>query len=345
MSLPGTTGFEDPVREAVADVWRPLVDELHTSPIGSLHGLRKGSGVEPRQRILVMAHMDAIGLIVTRIVDGFIRIADARVMDSRILPGQPVIIHGRRPVPGVIVLPSPALLPPSIGRDEMVDRVYLFVDTGLPAEEVEQLVRIGDPVSFDQQPLDLSEDVLAGHSLDNRASVAALTVCLEELQRLRHSWDVWAVASVQEEETLGGAFTSAFSIRPHLAVAIDVTFGKGPGSPNDYRTFPLGKGLTIGWGSNIHPGLYRWFKDLAEELELPHFVELMPKSSGTDAMAMQVIAEGIPTIVLGIPSRYLHTPVEMVSLKDIARTGHLMAEFIARLDADFVKNLSLEAEP
>lgn len=345
MSLPGTTGFEDPVREAVADVWRPLVDELHTSPIGSLHGLRKGSGVEPRQRILVMAHMDAIGLIVTRIVDGFIRIADARVMDPRILPGQPVIIHGRRPVPGVIVLPSPALLPPSIGKEEMVDREYLFVDTGLPAEEVEQLVRIGDPVSFDQQPLDLSEDVLAGHSLDNRASVAALTVCLEEFQRLRHSWDVWAVASVQEEETLGGAFTSAFSIRPHLAVAIDVTFGKGPGSPNDYRTFPLGKGLTIGWGSNIHPGLYRRFKNLAEELELPHFIELMPKSSGTDAMAMQVIAEGIPTIVLGIPSRYLHTPVEMVSLKDITRTGHLMAEFIARLDADFVKNLSLEVEP
>ncbi len=344
LSLPGTSGFEDPVREVIAEAWRPLVDELHTSPIGSLHGLRKGSGDMPRQRILLMAHMDAIGLIVTRIVDGFLRITDARVMDSRILPGQPVIVHGRRPVPGVIVLPSPALLPPTIGKGGMVDREHLFVDTGLPAEEVSQLIRIGDPVSFAQAPLDLSDDVLAGHSLDNRASVAALTACLEELQRLRCSWDVWAVASVQEEETLGGAFTSAFSIRPDLAVAIDVTFGKGPGSPNDYRTFELGKGLTLGWGSNVHPGLYRRFKDLAEELELPYFVELMPKSSGTDAMAMQVIAEGIPTIVLGIPCRYLHTPVEMVSMKDITRAGHLMAEFIARLDADFVQNLSLEVE-
>jgi endoglucanase len=345
ISLSGISGYEDPVREAIADAWQPLVDELHTNPIGSLHGLKKGRGEEPRRRILLMAHMDAIGMMVTRTVGGFIQINEARPIDPRVLPGQPVIIHGRREIPGVIVQPPASLLPPSHGKEELVGMSYLFIDTGLPAGEVDRLVRAGDPVSFAQPPLELSENILAGRSLDDRASVAALTSCLEELQSLPHSWDVWAVASVQEEETLAGAYTSTFSIRPDLAVAIDVTFGKGPGSPNDYRTFPLGKGPTIGWGANIHPGLYQAFKDLAEKLEIPYAVELMPKSSGTDAVAMQVNAEGIPTMVLGIPARYLHTPVEMVSMNDIQACGHLMAEFVARLDGDCLQNLSLDVQP
>lgn len=344
MSLPGLSGYEDPVRDEIAAAWRPLVDELHTSPLGSLHALKRGSGEKPRRRILLMAHMDAIGLMVTRIVGGLLRITDVGGVDPRILPGQQVIVHARRPLPAVIVQPSPALLPPSIGSKEPVDMEYLFVDTGLLPDEVAELVRIGDLVSFAQPPLELSSDILAGHSLDNRASVAALHVCLEELQQARHEWDVWAVASVQEEETLVGAYTSPFAIRPDLAVAIDVTFARGPGSPTDYRTFPLGKGLTIGWGSNIHPGLYKEFKQLAEQLEIPYSVELLPGSSGTDAIGIQVIAEGVPTMVLGIPIRYMHTPLEVVSMEDITRSGHLMAEFIARLQPDFLDSLTWDHE-
>lgn len=345
ISLSGISGYEDPVREAIAEGWQPLVDEFHISPIGSLHGLKKGTGGEPRRRILLMAHMDAIGMMVTGILDGFIQINEARPIDPRVLPGQPVILHGRREIPGVIVQPPASLLPPSQGKDEPVGISRLFIDTGLPADEVNQLVRIGDLVSFAQPPLELSETILAGHSLDDRASVAALTVCLEKLAAMSHSWDVWAVASVQEEETLAGAATSAFAIRPDLAVAIDVTYGKGPGSPNDYRTFSIGKGPTIGWGANIHPGLYQAFKEIADQLGILFSVELMPKSSGTDAVAIQVCAEGVPTMVLGIPVRYLHTPVEVVSMNDIQTCGHLMAEFVARLDGEFLQNLSLEAQP
>ncbi len=343
MSLPGLSGYEDPVREEIAETWRPLVDELHVSPLGSLHGLKRGGGGGPRRQILFMAHMDAIGMMATGAVDGLIQINRARPIDPRVLPGQAVIVHGKREVPGIIVQPPASLLPPSLARNELVGVEYLFVDTGLPSDEVERLVRPGDLISFAQPPLELSENVLAGRGLDDRASVAALTVCLEMLQNLPHTWDVWAVASVQEEETLAGAFTSSFALHPDLAVAIDVTFGRGPGSPSDYRTFPLGKGLTIGWGANIHPGLYRAFKDLADQLEIPCAVELMPKSSGTDAIAMQVNAEGAPTMVLGIPARYLHTPVEMVSLNDVNACGRLMAEFTAHLGADFLETLSLDA--
>jgi endoglucanase len=143
---------------------------------------------------------------------------------------------------------------------------------------------------------------------------------------------------VQEEVTLGGALTSAFQLRPTLAVAIDVTFASSPGSPA-HLSFPLGKGLTLGWGPTIHPALQKAFKDLADRLEIPYKLEAMPRRSGTDADALQLAAEGIPTMVLGIPLRYMHTPVEMAAMKDIARTGRLIAEFAAALDEKFIDTL------
>lgn len=344
LALPGLSGFEDPIREVIAETWRPLADELSVSRIGSLQALKKGTADAPRPSILLSGHMDAIGLIVTQVVDGFIRFTEIGGIDPRILPGQPVTVHGRRDLPARVVMPPAWLLPAGYGPRDAVAMKYLLIDTGLLPEETAALVQVGDVVSFAQEPLELSDDALAGHSLDDRAAVVSITACLQELQHVRHEWDVWAVASVQEEETLGGAFTSPFSIRPQIAVAIDVTFAKGPGGPSDYRTFPLGKGITLGWGPNIHPKIFNTFKDLAERLDIPYQIEVMPRHSGTDAMGLQVVAEGIPTMVIGIPLRYMHTPVELVSMKDIARAGHLMAEMIANLKADFVEKIRWEDE-
>jgi endoglucanase len=150
---------------------------------------------------------------------------------------------------------------------------------------------------------------------------------------------VLAAATVQEEINYGGAATSAFQMRPDLAIAVDVTFAKGPGT-NDWQTFPLGKGPSFGHGPNIHPFLFKEFKELADSLEIPYATEIMPKSSGTDGMATQITAEGIPTFVLSIPVRYMHTPVEMVALKDIQRAGRLLAEFVARLEPDFMSTVT-----
>lgn len=340
LSLPGLSAYEAPVREAIAETWRPLVDELEVSRVGSLHGLKRGAAPEPRPRLLLAAHMDAVGLMVSGMVDGFLRITEVGGVDDRILPGQLVTVHGRRDLPGVIVQPPDFLLPPA-QRGKPVRREFLLVDVGLTPDEVGKLVRIGDLVSFAQQPFELPGDALVGHSLDNRASVAALTVCLDELRHMRFDWDVWAVATAQEEETFLGAYTSLFDLRPDMALVVDVTHAKGPGS-NDYRTFGLGKGVVLGWGANIHPGLYKAVKELAERLEVPFQMEAMPRHSGTDAYAIQVTAEGIPSMVLSIPLRYMHTPVELVSLKDIYRTGHLLAEFIARLTPDFLQKLTWE---
>lgn len=340
LSAPGLSGFESPIRAIIQNAWAPLTDELTVSKIGSLHGLKKGQGSDPRKRVLISAHMDAIGMMVTGIQDGLIRITEIGGIDHRILPGQPVTVHGRKDLPGLVVQPPKHLLPDSAG-DGPVEMKYLLVDVGLRAKEVAQAVRVGDTVSYAQEPLELTGEALAGHTLDNRVSVAAVTLCLEALQNRRHDWDVWAVASAQEEETLGGAFTSPFDIRPDLAIVIDVCFAKGPGS-NDWRSLPFGEGVGLGYGPNIHPALYQAFEAQAKSLEIPYHQDLMPKMSGTDAMAVQVVAEGIPCAVLGIPLRYMHTPVETVSLKDIRRAGRLMAEFIADLTPDVLNQIKWE---
>ena len=189
--------------------------------------------------------------------------------------------------------------------------------------------------------MELAGEVLSGHSLDNRASVAALTVCLEELQNKSHVWDVWAVATAQEETTFLGAYASAFELRPQMAIAVDGTFGKGPGA-SDWQTFPMGKGVGLCIGPNMHPFLHEKLKTLAERLEIPWFLDMSPTHSGTDAFAIQVTAEGIPTALMEFPLRYMHMPVESVSVKDIQRAGRLLAEFVASLEEDFVETIVWE---
>lgn len=340
ISAPGLSGHEGPVRILIADAWEPLTDELSTSRIGSLHGLRWGEGPEPRPSILLASHMDAIGLMVTKVVDGFLHLTAVGGVDHRVLPGQIVTVHGREDLPGLIVQPPSHLLPDEAQKGP-VPLEHLLVDTGLLPDEVEQKVRTGDLVSFAQEPIEMGDDFLAGHTLDNRASVAALTDFLAMLQKRSHAWDVWAVATVQEEETLAGALTSAYQLEPKLAVAVDVTFARGPGSPK-HKSFASEKGIALGWGPNIHPGLHRALKETADRLEIPSQKEAMPRHSGTDAQALQIARAGIPTMVVSIPLGYMHTPVEMLSLKNVRRAARLLANFVADLEPDFVEKLSLE---
>lgn len=345
LSAPGLTGYEAPAAALIEAEWRPLVDEINRSPIGSLQALKKGANGEKRPSIMIATHMDAIGLMVTQIVDGLLRITQVGGIDVRVLPGTLVTVYGTaggaiEELYGVVVQPPARTLPASLS-DALVGINYLLVDIGLSHKQTLQKIRVGDLISFATEPVELAGDVISGHSLDNRASIAALTVALRQLQGKTHAWDVWAVATVQEEETLGGAYTSAFGLRPDLAIAVDVTFAKGPGA-NDWQTFPLGKGPTLALGPNIHPFLYKKLKELAERLEIPFATEVLPRHSGTDGYALQVSAEGIPTAVIGIPLRYMHTPVEVVAYKDIQRAGRLLAEFILMLESDFVEKITWE---
>ncbi len=354
ISVSGVSGYETPVAALIEAKWRPLVDEITTSRVGSLHGLKRGSGKGAaltgeavskgkRPAIMIATHMDAIGMMVSKISDGFLHITDVGGIDVRVLPGAQVTVHANsgEELPGVIAMPSAKLLPESLTPSEVLDIDYLLVDTGLTPREVERKVRVGDLVSFANEPLELAGDVISGHTLDNRASVAALTVCLEELQGKSHVWDVWAVATVQEETSFLGASSSAYAIRPQIAIAVDGTFAKGPGA-NGWQTYPMGKGVGLCLGPNMHPFLHKKLTELANKLEIPNFLDVTTSHSGTDAYPIQVIAEGIPTALVEFPIRYMHTPVESVSVKDIQRAGRLMAEFIASLDADFVDTIIWE---
>jgi endoglucanase len=338
----GLPGYEAPVRAVLREAWAPLAGEVREDRLGTLSAAAAGSGTEPRRRLMLAAHMDAIGLIVTRREGEFLRVWRLGGVDPRVLPGQLVTVHGRRDLPGVVAAP-PAFLLPKARRDNVAPLDELLIDTGLPAEQLAPLVQTGDLVTFAQPPLDLLNEQLAARSLDNRASLAALTVCLEQLQGRPHAWDVLAVATVQEETTFLGAATSAFNLRPDLAVAVDVTFGSDSNTREfSYRTMPLGSGPALGLGPNIHSGLHAAFKACAARTEIPYTIEVMPGSSGTDAFAMQVAREGIPTMVVSIPLRNMHTPVEVVALKDIARAGRLLAEFAAGLDDSFLPALALD---
>ena len=346
ISVGGVSGYETPVAELIKQKWTPLVDELTQSSLGSIHGRKTGSLKTSRQpaqtapSVMIAAHMDAIGMMVSNIVDGFLHVTSIGGIDPRVLPGTPVFVHASgtdEELYGVIAMPPANLLPEGEGGG-VIALKHLLIDTGLTPNDVAKKVRVGDRVSFGTEPVEMSGGCVSGHTLDNRASVAALTICLEELQSKSHVWDVWAVASVQEEVTLGGARTSAFQIRPTIAVAVDMTFGKGTGS-SGYQTFEIGKGVTLGIGPSMHPFLYKRFKEVAERVEVPAHDDLMPEYSSTDADAMQLVAEGIPTMLVSIPQRYMHTPVELVAVKDIQRAGRLLAEFIASLEADFMERI------
>lgn len=345
----GLSGYEKPVRALVKDQFGRYADEVRTDKMGNLIALKRGTRPpqdEAPRRIMLAAHMDEIGLMVTGLEEGFLRIAPVGGVDARLLLAQPVTVHGslngEHNLPGVIVSVPPHLLP-SNERGRVVSIDKLFVDVGLLPDQVTGRVRIGDLVSFRQEALELKGGLLTGKAMDNRASVAAVACCLELLDGMRHAWDVYAVATVQEEVGLRGALTGAFGVHPDVAVAIDVTFAEQAGASDD-QTFPMDKGPTIGVGPNFHPALFEALVETAKGQEIPYQIEPAPGASGTDAWAIQISRDGVPTALLSIPQRYMHSPVEVVAVKDVERTGRLLARFIAGLAPDFLATLTLHPE-
>jgi len=341
MRTPGVPGREDAVRKVIMQAWQPYCDLLEVSRLGAVHALKRGAGAG-RLRLLLTAHMDRLGLLVSRIEGELLYMRAAGGVDVRVLAGIPVIVHGSTDIPGTVVMPPARLMPPDSGG-AIPGLQSLWIDTGLAPAALQDLVQPGNMVSFAQEPLDLGGEILAGPGLDNRVSVASLTACLMELSGREHMWDIWVCASVQEETGQAGSATTSFQIMPDVGIAVDTTFARAPGS-NEYNAFPLGGGVSLGWGPENHPALYRAACTAADRLGIPWAAEYMPRDSGTDAGVMQVTGAGIPTFVIGIPVRYMHSPVEMAALADIRRAGQLLAELAASLDEDFLNTLQQEYE-
>ena len=331
LSVSGLSGYEAPIRKIIEKKWKPLTDSMSVSNLGSLHGTKKGV-VPGKNNVLIATHMDGIGLMATGVKDGFIKISPIGGVDPRVLPGQLVKVHGREELDGIIVIP-PAHCLPEDKQSGVIPIDNLLVDIGYKSKDVEKLVRTGDIISYNTTPMELKGGYITGHTLDNRVSVQAITQTLERLQKIKHDWDVVAVATTQEEETLGGAMTSGYQIKPDLAIVVDVTFAKGPGTGAP-DAFDFNKGPTFDLGPNTHHKFYDFAKKIATDNDIPHQLAVYPRYSGTDAMALQLVGEGIPVIVIGIPLRYMHTPVEMVQLRDINRVSRLLTQIITELDGE-----------
>ena len=332
------SGHEAPVADLLREEWADLVDEFDSDRLGSLIGIKRAtSPAGAGRKIMLAAHMDEIGLMVREIDDGFIYVHRISGIDPRVMLAQPVLVHGERVLQGVVATMPPHMLTAADRkRYEPIDA--LVVDVGLPADEVAQLVRIGDLVTMDGKMLDLQGRKVASRAMDDRSCLAVITVCLQMLRNMNHSWDVYAAATVQEEVGLRGAATAANHIEPDCAIALDVGFAEQPGvSPG----LKLDGGPLMGIGANFHPKMVQRLQDVAAYYDIKWQADIIPARAGYDSWAIQVTRGGVPTALLGIPLRNMHSPVETLDLKDIERTGRLLAHFISELHESFIDYLSL----
>ncbi|HEU4964646.1 MAG TPA: M42 family peptidase [Bacilli bacterium] len=336
----GVSGYEGNITARFRKALSYFTDDIRVDKLGNLIATVKGEGPEPRPKVMLAAHMDEIGLMVTKIeAQGFLRVTAVGGVDPRTQMAQEVVVHGRDgDYVGIFGSMPPHLTSPS-ERGKSAPLEDMFIDLAMPEERVREKVRVGDLVTIRRTPLELPFDRISGKSLDNRASMTATLECLQELKRLHHQADVIVVGTVQEERGRLGAWTSMFGIEPDIGIAIDVTFGDMPGAPDD-ASFPLDGGPCIFWGPNISLKVARSMFDVAKRLNMPVQKELGQRESGTDVDSMQLTGAGYPTGLVSIPVRYMHTSVETVCYRDIERTGQLLAHTIAGVDRAYVEGLT-----
>lgn len=326
-ALSGPSGFEEHVTKAAAELLRPLTDEVYFTRLGSVVGVRR-CGRDNAPKLLLDAHLDEIGFIVTGCDEGFLRFAALGGVDPRMLLDREITLMAEPPVNGVVIC-----LPPHIQEDGDMDKTTpikdLAIDAGLPQEEAKRRIPTGTPAAYRGGCARLGEDLLCGKALDDRCGFAVLLDVLERLQGKKLNVDLYVLGSTQEETHSTGAVTAAYEIAPDWCVAVDVTHGDSPDASKN-ETFKLGGGPVIGVGPNCARSLSERLKDLAKELGCPFQIEVMPGSSGTNVWPIQVSREGVATAVVSVPERYMHTPVEVVNEKDLEDTAKLLAAFAER---------------
>lgn len=323
----GPPGLEGGAGVVAREIFASLSDEVREDRFGNVIAFLKGmQGVEPRRKLLLVAHQDEVGLIVTHIDEGgYLRFTELGGLDPRVLLGLEVTVHGRKDLHGFVGTKAPHLqTKEESGR--VMEFEEMFVDVTLPEEEVGTLVRPGDPVTFKVSFTELQNGLVSGKALDDRAGVAAMALSFKHLKENRPAWDVYAVASAQEEVSGLGALTSAWSFQPDIAVILETAYGTAP-DVSEREGFELGKGPALGMGMTIHHGVTRKLREAAQKTGIPYQIEAGLFPGGKDALVIQLTREGIPTGVLSIPVRNMHTPVEVASLADIESTARVLTAF------------------
>jgi putative aminopeptidase FrvX len=333
----GVAGREDEVRKIMKEMLKPHVDEISEDKLGNVIGIKRGEKNAPK--VMLAAHMDEIGLFVKTISkDGFLQFSKIGGIDDRILLAQKVIVHTERgPLHGII-----GSKPPHIQKEEERKKVLtydeLFIDIGAEnQEEAKKMgVKIGDPVSFDIKFARIGNDAVIGKAFDDRVGCVVMIEAMKMLKKTECT--VYAVGTVQEEVGLRGATVAAFGIYPDVGIALDVTVaGDVPGVKEVEAPVKMRKGPAIevaDMGLITHPKVLRLLVEAAEKNNIPYQLETgLPGS--TDAARIALTREGVPSGVISVPTRYIHSPVSLASLNDIENAAKLTAAAIQKIPKYF----------
>ena len=323
------SGFEAPAADVAAELLRPLVDEVSIDRMGNVLGVRR-SKTPGAPKLLLDAHLDEIGLIVTGVEDGFLRFRSIGGVDPRMLPGRELVVLTDPPLRGLVACPAGG------DEDKSVPLNELYVDVGLSQEEAERAVPVGTPMVYRAGCFPLGEEQMCGKSMDDRACFVTLLRAAELLRDKELDVELHILGSTREEVSGAGAVVGTWAVAPDFCVAVDVTHGKTPDGPAD-KTFELGGGPAIGVG----PNMTRWMTERmiakAREHGIPYQLEIMSGHTGTNGWEMQISREGVATSVLSLPLKYMHTPVETLSLADMEGVAQLLAAFVENLGKEAVR--------
>jgi putative aminopeptidase FrvX len=326
----GVAGREEEVRGLMKVLLKPNVDKITEDKLGNVIGVKKGKKDAPT--VMLAAHMDEVGLMVKTITkEGFLQFAKIGGIDDRILVAQKVLVHtDGGPITGIIGSKPPHILKEE-ERKKVIEADDLFIDVGARDKKDAQKmgVRVGDAVSFDIKFTRVGKDIVVGKAFDNRVGCAALIEIMRKLPKV--DCTIYAVGTIQEEVGLRGATISAFQLYPDVGIALDVTVaGDVPGvkeveAPAKIRAGPA---LTVADSGLIaHPKVLRLFIDSAEENKIPYQLETGMKGT-TDAAKIALTKEGVPSGVISIPTRYIHSPASLLSLKDAENSVKLAVAVI-----------------
>jgi endoglucanase len=342
LETPSPSGFEQPIQAVVRERMKPFADSLRTDSHGNvfaarLPGAADGNAVEG-PRIMLAGHCDQIGLMVQYIdSDGFLYVQPIGGWDMQILLGQHLSVWGKDGgIHGVVARRAIHLLKPE-ERNKVPEFNDVWVDIGAKnREEAEGLVRCGDPVTFELGYRPLRNGLASSPGMDDKVG---LWVCMEAVRLLQGRAlrsTVYGISTVAEEIGLRGATTAAFAIDPTVGIAVDVTHATDtPG--NDKKTqgeIKCGGGPVLYRGPNINPRVFDLLEATAATHNIPVQVRGTPRATGTDANAIQIARAGVATGLIGIPNRYMHSPVEVVHLDDLSNAALLLAEFCAAISPE-----------
>ena len=324
------SGREDWLYSIIEDGFKEF-GNITMSKLNNIYIHKKGKN---SNKIMIMAHADEVFLMVNEISkEGFLKFKAVGI-DPKSLVSQEVVIHGKARIKGIV-----ALKPEYEDKDRnKIKMENLYIDTGYNFEKLNDLVNIGDYITLKRNMIQLLNENVCGKAIDNRASIAAMHICAAELKNVTPDLDVYFVCSCQEEVGHRGAGMASYEIKPDIGIAVDVTFDGGIFGDTD-RENKLGEGPVICIGPNVHPKLKSRIIETADRHNISYQVEVEPGNTGTDAWDIQTAVGGIPTLLISIPIKYMHTSVEMVNLRDIRNTGRLLARFIQELKGNELEGL------